>query len=317
MLYDRPYMKQAGFRGEFSFLKASLVTLVAAFVLQSLIELKLGREPVLVAKDGREGLIPAMPEILRGNFCLTKEALAQGKIWTLVTYGFIHDGVFHLLVNMLGIFFIGRALEPSLGPRRLAVLFFASIIAGGAFWLIVNNEDIGLYLPHLMGASAAAMGLLAYFCAQRPNDNITLLLFFVFPCNLKPKWVLWGFLGISIYGLVYMEIFGSRTFTSDGVAHSAHLGGLLFGLLYYKLTESGGFAGSKMPRIRVQRPAWMQVTSGKKGAASPNYTVNFSDRESIQVEVDRILDKINDQGFGALTDDEKKTLDRAKNILNK
>ena len=78
------------------------------------------------------------------------------------------------------------------------------------------------------------------------------------------------------------------------------------------------FAQSSMPVIRVKRPAWMKVSSsGKKTTASSNYTVNFSNRESIQEEVDRILDKINDEGFGALTEEEKSTLDRAKHILNK
>ncbi len=320
MLYDRPYMRQVGFRGDFSFLKAILVTLVAAFVIQSLVELSLGREGVRIISNGQEFVSTAMPEVLRGNFCLTEDGLARGKIWTLVTYSFIHDGIFHLVVNMLGIFFIGRALEPSLGPRKLAILYFVSTATGGIFWLLVSHGDLegsSPYLPHLLGASAAAMGLLAYFCSQRPNDTITLLLFFVLPCNLKPKWVLWGFLGISIYGLVYMEIFKERTLTTDGVAHSAHLGGLLAGLLYYRLTETGPFAGSSLPRIRVKQPAWMKVGSGKKTVEPPPYTVNFSDRESIQAEVDRILDKINEQGFGALTEDEKKTLDRAKNILNK
>jgi len=228
---------------------------------------------------------------------------------------------------MLFIFFIGRALEPTLGPRRLGTLYILATIAGSSFWLLaqaakitrgfeVTIPDVS-YTTYLLGASAAAMGLLAYFCAQRPNDNITLLLFFVFPCNLKPKWVLWGFLGISIYGLLYSDIFSDRTLAVDSVSHSAHLGGLLFGLFYYKLTETGAFAGSSMTRIRVKKPAWMNGASEKKMVDSPNYTVNFADRDSIQKEVDRILDKINDQGFGSLTDEEKKTLDKAKNILNK
>lgn len=318
MLYDRPYMRQAAFRGEFSFLKAILVTLVAAFVIQSLVELSLRREIIGNTLDGRA--VSIAPEVLRGNFFLSAESMAQWKIWTLVTYGFFHDGILHLLVNMLGIFFIGRALEPILGPRKLCVLYLLATIAGGMLWLIVNPEALATgrpYIPHLLGASAAAMGLLAYFCAQRPNETITLLLFFVIPCNLKPKWVLWGFLGMSVWGLLSMEIFADRTMRSDGVAHSAHLGGLLAGLIYYKLSESKVFPGSSMPRIRVRRPAWMKVGSGKKTVASTTYSVNFSSRESIQEELDRILDKINAQGFGSLTEDEKKTLDRGKNILNK
>ncbi len=321
MLYDRPYMRPTAFRGDFSFLKAILVTLVAAFVIQSLVVGFLGRDIFRVITKGGLENIELIPEVLRGNFSLTMDALKEGKVWTLATYAFLHADVMHLLFNMLAIFFIGRALEPTIGSRKLCILYFASTVAGGIFWLIVNQGDSikGIsYAPHLLGASAAAMGILAYFCAQRPNENITLLLFFVLPCNLKPKWVLWGILGISTYGLFFSEIYGGRTGGSDGIAHSAHLGGIITGLLYYKMSVSAAFSHSSIPSIRVKRPAWMKVSSsGKKTTASSNYTVNFSNRESIQEEVDRILDKINDEGFGALTEEEKKTLDRAKHILNK
>ncbi|MFP6900693.1 MAG: rhomboid family intramembrane serine protease, partial [Opitutales bacterium] len=193
---------------------------------------------------------------------------------------------------------------------------------GGLLWLVVsqsNYEGTVANSPYLLGASAAAFGILAYFCAQRPNETITLLLFFVIPCRLKPKWVLWGFLGISVYGLIFSEIYGSNPGlgSKDGIAHSAHLGGLLAGILYYRMHVTGGLAGSSIPTIKVKRPAWMKVGSEKNPVAPANYTVNFSSRETVQAEVDRILDKINDHGFGALTDEEKKTLDRAKNILNK
>ena len=316
MLYDRPYMRPSSFHGDFSFLKAILITLVSVFVIEIVVELKplLGREVIAKTFDGREISIP--PEEIRGNFFLSVEALSHGKIWTLVTYSFFHGDIMHLLINMLGIFFIGRALEPVLGPRKLATLYLLATVAGGILWLIVNHDSAVKYRPYysyVIGASAAAMGILAYFCARRPNENIILLLFFVLPCNLKPKWVLWGILGISAYGLFFSEISGA----SDGIAHSAHLGGIFAGLLYYKLSTSMTFTKSRIPKIRVKRPAWMKISSGKKPVASPNFTVNFSDRESIQEEVDRILDKINDKGFGALTEDEKKTLDRAKHILNK
>jgi membrane associated rhomboid family serine protease len=328
MLYDRPYMRQPGFRGDFSFLKAALVTLVAAFIIQSLVEMSVGNEFVTVETgEGTYARTPITPEFLRGNFTMSLEALQQGKIWTLLTYGFLHDGPWHLIFNMLFIFFMGRALEPTLGPRKLGTLYLLATVAGSSFWLLTQGAksmrgfavDVpGLsYAPYLLGASAAAMGLLAYFCSQRPNDNITLLLFFIIPCNLKPKWVLWGSLGISAYGVLYSEIFSDRTFVADSVSHSAHLGGLLFGLFYYRLNETRTFLGTKMPSIRVKKPAWMKVSTGKKTVDPPKYSVNFSNRESIQAEVDRILDKINDLGFGALTEDEKKTLDRAKNILNK
>ena len=100
-----------------------------------------------------------------------------------------------------------------------------------------------------------------------------------------------------------MEIFGDRTMRSDGVAHSAHLGGLLAGLIYYKLSENKVFPSSSMPRIRVRRPAWMKVGSGKNPMASTTYSVNFSNRESIQAELDRILDKIRTDSIFSISRD--------------
>lgn len=318
MLYDRPYMRETPFRGNYSFLKGILIALAAVHVIQILIILSLGMEPL-------KGRLIA-PEFLRGNFYLSPEALLEGKIWVLVTNGFFHGGEWHLILNMLFIFLFGRQLEPILGPRKLCAVYFTSLIAGSFFLLLATaiGSSLGLYaywgntpyIPFGLGASGAASGLFACFCARRANEKITFLLFLVIPCELKPKWLLWGAFFLTTIGVVSELSPRERLLEPfDGIAHSAHLGGLLAGLLYCRMSSKGN--QSSFPRIKIKRPAWMKAGSDKQPSASANYKVNFSNRETVQAEVDRILDKINATGFGALTDEEKKTLDRAKNILNK
>ena len=86
-----------------------------------------------------------------------------------------------------------------------------------------RTDRISLFL----GASAFVMSCLTYLCLQKPNDPITFLLFFILPVKLKPKFLLMGILGLEVYGFVFGELQNSSS-----IAHSAHLGGMMIGLLY-------------------------------------------------------------------------------------
>jgi hypothetical protein len=89
------------------------------------------------------------------------------------------------------------------------------------------------------------------------------------------------------------------------------------GILYYRLffNHSPSFIGSGSTRTTVEQPAWFKRR--KKTEPHISYKVNRTNRDELQVEVDRILDKINESGFGSLNDGEKQTLDRAKDILSR
>ena len=157
------------------------------------------------------------------------------------------------------------------------------------------------------GRSAVVTAFLTCFCLRRPEQPITLLLFFVLPCNLKPKWVLWGLLGIEVYGFLFIELKGA-----GGVAHSGAL-------------RNGGWQRTFCICVPSPRVEWpnrsCNVRPQKQVRAKPvapaGYTVNLSNRETVQKEVDRILDKINERGFGSLTGEEKRILDKAKTLLEK
>ena len=302
MLYDRSYMRSPE---PHPIKRASAVTIllivtIGAFILQQIVNVSF---PGTVGKFGESSFLHDWVD-------LNSENLREFKVWTLLSYAFVHssNSLWHILGNMLGLFFIGRIVEPLLGKQRFLLLYFSSAVIGGLVYIFFHlNDHISV-----VGASAAVTGLLAFFCMCFPERRVTLLLFFIIPMTVKPKWIFWGFLGISTYLLLFSEIRGS-----NHVAHSAHLGGFLTGVVYYRYifarqTASGGFF--KQPSIEV--PNWFKRR--KKTESKLSYQVNrpTQNRGELQKEVDRILDKINTSGFSSLKDTEKETLDKAKELLN-
>jgi membrane associated rhomboid family serine protease len=276
-----------------SFLKFLLLLLIVSFVLQTIVE-------AVVDKDAYYSFF------LWTGF--TPEGFLSGKLWTLISYACLHEGPWHLVLNLLAVFFMGRALEEDLGSKMMTWLTLFGAASGALLWFLFNMDGAG----GLVGASAIAMAYVTTFCLRRPEQPITLLLFFVIPCTLKPKWILWALLGIESYGFLFTELNG----LTAGVAHSAHLGGMLAGLFFFGYVRSGGIASGKRPRL--QKPSWPKVSNqSRKPGAPAGYSVNLDDREMVEQEVDRILDKINEKGFGSLSEDEKITLDKAKSLLGK
>ena len=224
-------------------------------------------------------------------------------VWTPLTYCLLHDGIFHLIMNLLGLYFIGKAVEIDVGTTNFWYLSILGSVSGSIFWFLFNT-DTGF----LVGSSAIVMSCLSYYCLKNPSTSITLLLFFILPCRIKPKWLLFGILLIESYGFIFNELN-----SSSSIAHSAHLGGLSGGALFFLYLQSGRvfptftFSSSnlKSPRNKF-RPVKIQ---------NSNYKINFSTTDDMQTEVDRILDKINESGFGSLTVEEKLTLEKAKGLL--
>ncbi|MFP4069974.1 MAG: rhomboid family intramembrane serine protease [Verrucomicrobiota bacterium] len=299
MLYDRPYMRQ-GYPpepGKASIVTTLLVVTIGIFVLQNVLNVFFPRA------DGYPN------QFMTDWFALSGGHFRELKVWTILSYAFLHStqNLFHIFGNMLGLYFLGRVLEPIMGRQRFLQFYLGSALVAGLVYLAFHFNGVST----VMGASGAVFALLAFFCLIRPDQPITLLLFFVIPITLKPKWVFWGAIAISAFSLLFYELPGKSY-----VSHSAHLGGMLAGILYYRFIHgSGARFGRPAARPSVELPDWFK----KKNQAPRNlgYQVNRTSRDDLQKEVDRILDKINASGFGSLSSDEKSTLDRAKDILSK
>jgi membrane associated rhomboid family serine protease len=296
MLYDRPYMRaETRQTRRLSTLSWLLIVLVAVYVMQNVVALFFGSRIYQAA--------------VLDIFALSGNHVTGGRLWSLVTYGFLHDtrNILHILFNGLGIFFIGKMLTRMVGDRTFLELFMFSTFMGGVTYAMIHIQGS---VP-VLGASGALMGLITYFCMRRPEEEMTFLLWFIIPITLKPKWILLGLTGISLMGLLFRELPGG-----DNTAHSAHLGGIIGGVLYHWFQfRSFGFGVKKSTRHPFRDATITPPPPPKVRKVS--YSVNLASREKMRAEVDRILDKINAQGFGSLTAEERKTLDEARDLMRK
>lgn len=243
--------------------------------------------------------------LIEKYFALSLVNLKSGYLWTLFTYAFLHGGFLHILVNMLAIYFVGQILEASIGSKNFLKVYFISVLFGALSWLLLGQEQGRV----LVGASAAAFGLMTFFCLLYPEKPITLLLFFIIPITAKPKWILWGMLAIEAFLFVFYE-FPGKSF----VASSGHLGGMLGGLLmYHILLGKWRNLLSFFDKNKIA-PKWLKKTQSPK-ISGAKFKVNISNKEARKKEVDRILDKINQQGFSSLTQAEREILHNSKDVF--
>ncbi|HPD13759.1 MAG TPA: rhomboid family intramembrane serine protease [Planctomycetota bacterium] len=147
------------------------------------------------------------------------------QVWQVVTYMFLHstsaNHVIHIVVNMLFLYWFGVELERVMGRGRFLGLYLAGGVAGGVAYAVTQ------YLVRMenpaIGASAAVMALLVVYAFHFPNR--TVYLFYCIP--LAVKWF--------VLAVIAMDVLYSANAYGDGVAHTAHLGGALYGLLYWRL----------------------------------------------------------------------------------
>lgn len=292
MLSDRSYMRDEDPRNATSVLVWLICAIVAGFILQQVM-LKW-----IMDGHGLESLLGLSPA-----------RIEAGHVWTLITYAFLHGNILHVVGVLLGLYFLGRELLPLLGPRRFLGLFGVAIMVGGLLWTATNWNSNAL----LLGASGGVFALLIVFACFYPNQQMTLLLFFILPVTVKPKYLALTVVLIDLCGFVFYEIMGARS--PFGFAHSAHLGGMAVGWFYFRYVHQANW-GFLTRRSDIELPRWMRKGS-KSAAAASTTNVNVPTRADLRAEVDRILDKINSQGFSALTPEEKRVLDNAKDLLSR
>jgi len=147
------------------------------------------------------------------------------QVWQLVTYAFLHGGIAHIFFNMFGLFIFAGAIEYALGLRRFLVYYFVCVVTAALAHLLVVRYVTGGFYPTI-GASGGVFGILLAFAMLFPRQRIVLL----FPPVPMPAW-------LFVSGYAILELVLGVTGTASGVAHFAHLGGLLGGLalmLYWR-----------------------------------------------------------------------------------
>jgi len=246
---------------------------------------------------------------------LSADGLRHGRVYQLITFQFLHGGFWHLLGNLIGLYFFGRAVEGMLGSRGMLALYLSSGIVGGLL-----QVALGFAFPHyfgagVVGASAGVFGLIAAFAVNAPDDPITLLLFFILPVTFPAKVLLWAEGSIALVGILgpflHSPVFGT------GVAHAAHLGGMLTGMAWIRWRLSP-------PSFEFWRPFARRRPARRESANPPPKRAwrgarrkpeELPPAEFISREVDPILEKISAHGIHSLTERERQILEAARNKM--
>jgi membrane associated rhomboid family serine protease len=251
---------------------------------------------------------------LQQHGALSSSVWQSGWVWQLVTFQFLHGGFPHLFFNGLGIWMFGRPIEAAFGGRRMLGLWMAGGLVGGLLQLGISAAFPNQFSPDVVGASAGLMTFLAIFCRLEPDARILLALIVPVPA----RFLFYFSVGVAVFFIVVPS--------RDGVAHAAHLGGLLFGWLW---VQAGYHQGESLwerlseawDRWNQQRQTSRPVSRAAEGkiikplfrsASIPTPAKELSDAEFMAREVDPILDKIARDGIGSLTPAERQTLEAAR-----
>ena len=225
-----------------------------------------------------------------------------------ITYQFLHGSFSHLFFNMFALWMFGCVIERTWGPQKYLAYYLLCGIGAGLCQEVVQWAMQSYSLT--IGASGAVYGILLAFGMTYPEERIFI---FPIPIPIKAKWF------VMFY--VFVELFFAVTSMGDGVAHMAHVGGMLFGYLLIKYWQKHPGSEFNMGRGRQffeqMRQNLGQRQSGRSQGTqqAPPYTnPRETDREynarkrQNQEEIDRILDKIRRSGYDSLTKEEKQRL---------
>lgn len=214
------------------------------------------------------------------------------RFYTIITYQFFHDGLWHILFNMLWLFWMGSIFIDFLKPRQFHFVYLAGGILGALFYLLAYNifpvfEGVRGSAT-VIGSSAAVMAIIVATATLLPDYAMRLLLF----GEVKLKYLALAYIVLDLIGVASKDAGGSF----------AHIGGAVLGFTYIKLLK-GGADWSKLfkrkPKLKVVKNDAVKPTARKQ-----NDGVN-------QEEIDRILDKISKTGYDKLSKQEKETLFKA------
>jgi membrane associated rhomboid family serine protease len=221
------------------------------------------------------------------------------KPWTLVTYFFMHAGFFHILFNMLFLYWFGRIIHEFLGNEKVVNLFVLGGLAGGLFYMIIYNVlpifSEAVNFSYLIGASAGVYAVVVGAATFMPDYAISLILI--------------GPVRIKYIALFYIVLSIIQMPQGNAGGELAHLAGAAIGFIFIKQLRRGNDMGKpinqfflfvkslfkKQPKVKVT------YTNSTRRATRRNFKSN-------QEEIDAILDKISESGYDSLTKEEKQKL---------
>ena len=222
---------------------------------------------------------------------------ALQRPWTFFTYMFVHAGLLHLLMNMLMLFVFGGPVEARMGSRSFILYYLFCGVGAAIFSMGLSGI---MHVSPFVGASGAILGVALAFATYWPDAELIL---FPIPIPMRAR----TFVGI----LIALDVLGALYF-NDGVAHLAHVGGALFGYLFFRLHTLARRRPHAQPRT-LERVVMVQSGSAESERRTPLPSSlrprRRPDADPVAAEVDRVLDKISEKGMSSLTPAERRFLD--------
>jgi membrane associated rhomboid family serine protease len=213
--------------------------------------------------------------------------IEKGRIWQIVTYMFMHGSPMHLLFNMYALFIFGMTVEDVWGSRKFVLYYlFCGAGAGITIFLIGFIKGGIAYLVPTVGASGAVFGLLLAFGIFFPEAEV--LLFFFVPMKARTMVFVFGAMEL------FMELSNGGL---DSISHVGHLGGILFGLIYFVLIDRWRSTKRRLKAVvgKIEKPL--------TGEGSPIRLVLADKDEHLEMKR-TIMKKVSENGPDSITDDE-------------
>ena len=210
---------------------------------------------------------------------------SQLMVWQPITYLFFHGGIWHVLINMFVLWMFGSELERLWGKNRFLKYYFITGVAAGLVTMLFSLNSI----TPIVGASGAVYGILLAYGLTYPNRTVYLY-------GIIPIKSLWFVIGIGI--IAFMSSFDSGA----QISHLTHLSGMIIG--YLLLKKPIRFSDLL---FKVRKSA-IEYRIQKQEKRSNEY-------QNIEMDINRILDKINDDGYKSLTDEEQERLYKGSRSL--
>lgn len=270
-----------------------VVVTVAVFVLQLMTSRSAGQQGVSSS---------LVQKWLALNF---EDVMTRGQIWRLLTYAFCHDqgNLLHIVFNMMVLYSIGGVLRQLLGDREFLWFYLVAAVFAGmcsmVFYRLVNIP------AQIIGASGATMGVFCLVALHYPRQKV--LLMGIIPIEFR--WLLAAFVAIDTLPMISQvsAALQNRQAASQ-VANSAHIGGLIFGFLYFRWN------------MRITR-WWDQfagrIATHRKRGKLRVFTEAPEPESNLSSQVDEILEKISREGEASLTSRERKILAQASKQYRK
>ena len=227
--------------------------------------------------------------------------------WSILTYMFMHADIFHLLFNMLWLYWFGQLFLYFYSERSFCGLYFFGGLCGGALYMLFYNIfpyfNQAVYTSYLLGASASVLAITVATAVKEPDFRVRLLFF----GNVRLKYIALIMVGIDMLMMT----------SGNAGGHIAHLGGALGGL-WFALSMRRGHDVTKWINFLIDKIVNLFSWISKRPQKRPRMKVHYNSREkdydynarkkAQSEEIDRILDKLKKSGYGSLTTDEKKSL---------